>query len=254
MIMEQVGLYIYGIIKTEQDHFFACDGLQDERVYTLGHGSLAAIVSKVTYERYLKRTRKYILKHQQVIEEVMNEHDVLPVRFGTIAQAEREIRNLLERKQREFFDALAQIDHKIEVSVKGMWKNMDVIFEEIPRENAQIQQLKQRWQGKPPSTDVQIKVGELVEKALEAKKRQEETRVLERLKQSAIDYKLNKKVSDAMFFNASFMLSRDREHELDHLMEELDKEFGQEAHFKYISPLPLFSFIDITIKPEDWET
>ena len=44
-----------------------------------------------------------MLAHRKVIEKVMKEFDsVLPVRFGTIASNADEVRNLLDRRCREF--------------------------------------------------------------------------------------------------------------------------------------------------------
>lgn len=66
----------------------------------------------------------------------MNEFDsVLPVRFDTVASNADEIRNLLDRRHREFRILLKNMDHKIELGVKGSWKNMNAIFEEIVEEN-----------------------------------------------------------------------------------------------------------------------
>jgi hypothetical protein len=75
-----------------------------------------------------------MLAHERVIEEVMKEFDsVLPVRFGTIASDADEIRNLLDRRYREFKNALSDMDHKIELGVKGIWKNMDIILKRLEK-------------------------------------------------------------------------------------------------------------------------
>jgi len=78
--------------------------------------------------------RENILAHENVIEEVMKEFDsVLPVRFGTVAADADEIRNLLDRRHREFHNLLQDIDHKVELNVKGIWKNVSIIFQEITK-------------------------------------------------------------------------------------------------------------------------
>jgi len=72
---------------------------------------------------------RHILLGLKVIEEVMKEFDgVLPVRFGTVASNADEIRNLLDRRYREFKNELRDMDHKVELGVKGIWKNMNAIF------------------------------------------------------------------------------------------------------------------------------
>jgi hypothetical protein len=140
----------------------------------------------------------------------------------------------------------------VEVGVKGIWSNMQAIFAEIPQEDSGIQRLQQRYQRGAPQ-DVAMKVGEMVEAALQRKKEQEENAILTYLANSALDYKVNQPVGDSMFFNGAFMLSKARLREFEMLMEDLDTRYQDRANFKMITPLPLFSFVNITIRPEEWE-
>ena len=95
----------------------------------------------------------------QQIEEVMKEFDeVLPVRFGIIASNADEIRSLLYRRYREFKTMLRDMDHMIELGVKGIWKNMDVIFKEISEENADIKKAKETIQNDLDQDTVEVKV------------------------------------------------------------------------------------------------
>ena len=113
--------------------------------------------------------RENLLAHERVIEEVMKEFDsVLPVRFGTIASSADEIRNLLDRRYREFKNALRDADHKVELGVKGVWKNMDVIFKEVVDENKAIKRAKEDIQNDKNNKNIQAKmeVGKMVEDCL----------------------------------------------------------------------------------------
>ena len=40
--------------------------------------------------------------------------------------------------------ALRDIDHKIELGVKGLWKNMEAVFGEIVEENKDIKKLRKK--------------------------------------------------------------------------------------------------------------
>ena len=146
--MEKEGKYIYCIIETKQERNFGPIGIgqRSDEVLTIGYDDLSMIVSSYPATK-LAANRENMLAHQKVIEEVMNEFDsVLPVRFGTIASSADEIRNLLDRRYREFKSALADMDHKVELGVKGIWKNMDVIFNEIVENNREIKTLKRKLQ------------------------------------------------------------------------------------------------------------
>ena len=130
--MEQEGKYIYCIIGTEQDRDFGPIGIgsRGDKVNTIGADDLAMVISSHPLMK-LVVNRENLLAHEKVIEEVMKEYTVLPVRFCTIASSADEIRGLLFKRYREFKNLLRDMDHKVELGVKGLWKDMDGIFKEI---------------------------------------------------------------------------------------------------------------------------
>jgi len=255
--MEKEGKYIYCIIGTKQERNFGpigIDGRGDE-VLTIGYNDLSMVVSNHPLTKFVIN-RENLLSHEKVIEEVMKEFDsVLPVRFGTIASNSDEIRNLLDRRYREFKNALRDMDHKIELGVKGIWKNMDIIFKEIVEENREIQKLKQKIQNDSSKNNVQVKmeVSRLVQEALAKKKEKEAERFIDILRRISFDCKLNKTIADEMFMNAAFLVDRGREKEFDNIMDDLGDEYQNRIKFMYAGPLPVFNFVNITIYPEEWE-
>lgn len=128
--MEKEGKYIYCVIGTKQERNFGPIGIggRGDEVLTISYNDLSMVVSNHPLTKFVIDSEN-LLSHEKVIEEVMKEFDsVLPVRFGTVASNADEIRNLLDRRYREFKDALRNMDHKVELGVKGIWKSMDVIF------------------------------------------------------------------------------------------------------------------------------
>ncbi|MFZ2602746.1 MAG: GvpL/GvpF family gas vesicle protein [Candidatus Omnitrophota bacterium] len=193
---------------------------------------------------------------KRVIEEVMKEFDsVLPVKFGTIASGADEIRNLLDRRCNEFKIALRDMDHKIELGVKGIWKNMEVVFKEIVEENQDIKKLKVKLQNDKSKKNIQAKmeVGKMVARAMEKKKEKEAARIVDALRRTAVNYKLNKAIGDNMFINAAFLVDKGREKEFDNIMDDLSEEYKNRVKFMYVGPLPVYNFINIVIYPEEWE-
>ena len=255
--MEKEGKYIYCIIETKQERNFGPIGIgqRSDEVLTIGYDDLSMVVSNYPATR-LAASRENMLAHQKVNEEVMNEFDsVLPVRFGTIASSADEIRNLLDRRYREFKIALTDMDHKVELSVKGIWKNMDVVFNEIVDANKEIKSLKERIANGPngDNTQAKMQVGKMVEQALQEKKEQEAERVVDTLRRTAFDHKLNKTIGDEMFINAAFLVSKGREKEFDNIMDDLSDQYQDRMKFMYTGPLPVFNFVNIIIYPEEWE-
>lgn len=255
--MEKEGKYIYCIIGTEQDRNFGPVGIgsRGDEVLTIGYNDLCMVVSNHPMTKFVVN-RDNLIAHERVIEEVMKEFDsVLPVRFGTVASSADEIRNLLDRRHREFKNLLRDMDHKIELGVKGMWKNMKIIFKEITEENREIKRAKEEIQNDRGKKNIRakIEVGKLVEDALVRKKEKEQELMVETLRRIAFDYELNKTVGDEMFMNASFLVDKGREKEFDNAMDDLTEKYKDRIKFMYAGPLPVFNFVNIVIYPEEWE-
>jgi len=256
-MIDKEGKYIYCIVATSQERNLGPMGIggRGDDVMTFGHNDLSMVVSSHPIAKFAVNSDN-ILAHEKVIETVMKEFDgVLPVRLGTIASNADEIRNLLSRRYREFKNALRDMDHKVELGVKGLWTNMPAIFKEIVDENKSIKITKEDIRNDKNKKNVQAKteVGKMVGKALEKKKAEEAEKIVEALRRTAFDHKLNKTVGDEMFVNASFLVDKGREKEFDNIMDDLGEEHKDRIKFMYTGPLPVFNFVNIVIYPEEWE-
>jgi len=263
MGMMKEGKYIYCIIETKIDRNFGPIGIggRGDEVSTLSYRDLGMVISNSSMTQYVI-SRENLLAHERVVEEVMKEFTVLPVRFCTIASSADEIRDLLDRRQREFKNLLRDMDHKIELGIKGLWKNMEIIFKEITEENKEIKRLKEKMQdGKakkniPPTRaflEGQMEVGKLVEKAIIKKKEKEAEIFVGGLRRTAFDHKLSNTISDEMFINAAFLVDKGREKEFDNIMDDFSEKHKDRIKFIYVGPLPPYNFVNITIYPEEWE-
>ena len=254
--MEKEGKYIYCIIGTSQERNFGPFGIggTGDEVLTIGYDDLSMVVSSHPMTKFVVN-RENMLAHEKVIEEVMKEFDsVLPVRFGTVASGAEEIRNLLDRRCREFKDLLRDMDYKIELSVKGIWKNMDMIFKEVVKENKEIKKAREKISNlKSQISNLKIEVGKMVEQALTKKKEKEAEKIINALRRTAVNYKLNKTIGDEMFMNGVFLVDKGKEKEFDNIMDDLSNKCRDRIKFMYTGPFPVFNFVNIVIYPEEWE-
>jgi len=255
--MEKEGQYIYCIIATRQERNFGPIGIgsRGDEVLTIGYDDLSMVVSNHPLTKLVVNSDN-MLAHERVIEKVMEEFDsVLPVRFCTIASSADEIRNLLDRRYREFENALKDMDHKIELGVKGLWTNMDTIFTEIIDEDMGIKRSKAKIGVGSPGKNIQdkIEIGKMVKEALVQKKEEEVGDIVNTLRKTAYDCKLNKTLGDEMLINASFLVDKGREKEFDNIMDDLSEKYADRVKFMYAGPLPVFNFANVTIYPEEWE-
>jgi len=249
--MAKEGQYVYCIIESNEGRNFGPIGMGErgDIVSTIGFNDISAVISSSPMTKYVIN-RENMTTHEKVIEEVMNDYTVLPVRFCTIAASAEEVRNLLRRRQSEFKGLLRDMDNKVEMGLKGLWKDVSQIFNEIGEKNQEIRKLKKKAEeraGKGNNT-LKIDLGKAVKEALENKKTDETRSVVKMFKRTAIDVKTNDVFGDSMFMNAAFLIDRTREKEFDFLVEDLAKKYDDRAKFKYVGPAPPFNFVNIVVK------
>jgi hypothetical protein len=256
--MQRDGKYIYCIIASEYDVNLGPIGVggRGDLVSTIGFDGLCMVVSDHPLTRFVVNPEN-MLAHQKVIEEVMKEfRSILPIRFGTIAATPDEIRNLLNRRYSEFMELLKQFENKVELNVRGTWKNMGIIYKEIDREHVELQQIRAEIEKLDDQDSKKLRIteaGNLIEHALAGKKTEETEQILDAFRKSVFEFKHNKTAGDAIFMNTAFLVNSGREVEFDNIMADLGLKYQDRCDFVYTAPLPIFNFIDLKIFPEKWE-
>jgi len=193
------------------------------------------------------------MAHTLVLEEVMKEFTILPVRFSTIAPSVEAIENkLLKRRFGEFHGLLKEMEGRVELGLKAFWYE-DIIFREILEENPPIRRLRDDLMGRRPEETYyeRIRLGEMIEKAMWQKRDEDAERILAPLRPLAYQSKVNKVITDRMVLNAAFLVNEDRQAEFDEAVKKLDEETGKRLVFKYVGPVPPYNFVNVVVTWEE---
>jgi hypothetical protein len=251
--MAELGKYLYCIIPCQEDRTFdgVAIGDQDGRVHTVCHNGLAAVVSDSPVKQY-KNTRNNMMAHENVLETVMREFTLLPVRFGTVTDSDsplQDIQNLLSSRCEEFNRLLTNLKGKVELGLKAFWRDEKAIFEEIIAENPDIRRLRDSLSRKPPAATHfdRIRLGEMVKEALNRNRAREAARILIPLRRIAHSVRENEVLADRMVVNAAFLVDKGREPEFDQAVSELDEQLGGRIALKYIGQAPPYNFVNIVV-------
>jgi len=249
--MAEEGKYIYGIIGTNEGRNFGPIGIGErgDIVSTIGYEELSAVISNSSLDKYVVN-KENLIAHEKVMEEVMKNYTVLPMRFCTVASSAEEVRNLLRKRYLELKSLLKDMDNKIELGVKVFWKEMKVIFQELADEDQKIKSLKEKIAIKSikDSYAEGIKLGKIVKTALEIKRDKEGREILNVLKRISYNFHLNETQGDEMLINAVFLVDRTREREFDNQVHELVSKYSPRVKFKYIGPTPPYNFVNLNLK------
>jgi hypothetical protein len=246
------GRYFYGILGSKKHLELGPIGIgkREDVVYTLPYQEISAIISKSPIVKY-PVTREYTTEHTKVLDKAAEEGAVLPVRFCTIGEYEDEIvEKVLKPRYDEFVDLLQKINGKVELRVRARWVNMDDIFAEVVAENRDIKSLKESLlteKNMQVKRAGMMKVGEMIQTALEEKKTKEANELLETLTPLSVDYRENTVYGDINIVNAAFLVPEDKEAAFDEKVSHMQDTYGERKLLKYTRSVVAYNFVEIVI-------
>jgi hypothetical protein len=255
-------IYVYGVINSdEKKEFTPAMKASSGAVYTIPHQDIACVVSNHQESSFDNRTRekaaKELISHQTVVENVMKEFSIIPIKFGTTLENADEVRRILERGYSEFKETLEDIDNKIELDVVAVWDDLDSVIKKIGEENREIRKFKEEIAKKSSADTFQerVKIGSMIKDILDKKRCAFQREMLEFLynKVKIDESKKHVLMADQMVLNCAFLLDRDRENEFDQALRELNERYKERMNFRCVGPLPLYSFFTFEVKKVDFD-
>lgn len=251
------GVYVYGI--THSDPLQRANDLLDvsgvgdttTAVRTVQYRDLAAIVSDCPAEG-CDVTRENLLAHQRVLEQAMTLSDVLPAAFGLVAESDADV---CERLLRRGFDQLhGDLDYlreRVELELKALW-NREALFSEIAEGSDAIRALRDSITGRRPETTYyeRLNLGEMTAAEIDHRSEQVAEQVLDVLEPLSVEIRLNENLTDMMVLNASFLVEKRDVRDFDAHIQDLGRTYSGHLTFRYVGPMPAYSFVDINLS---WE-
>ena len=252
-LLEEVkeGKYIYGIIRNSDPLNYGPIGMgkRADLVYSISYKGISAIVSNSPIIIYEAR-RVNMITHEKVLEEVMKQFTVLPVRFSTISEHDDDagILRILEKDYKKFDEMLDKMEGKKELGLKIL-ANESAIYESIIEKYDEIRIMRGKLMNLPADkTHYQrMKIGEMVAEALKKETENFKTMILDVLNPLSEDQKLNDNYGEMMILNAAFLIKNSAEPAFDKAVNDLDEKFGNLMTFRYVGTLPPYNFVNLTI-------
>jgi hypothetical protein len=244
--------YVYGLVAAGQrlDPAALGTGVGGAAVTLRGEGALQALVSPVDAGE-VAQTRRNLLAHTALLERVMAQATVLPVRFGTVAPGEAALNACITTNQAAFSAAMAAIDGKVELGVKASWRE-GVVFAEIIASDASLARLRNRLRDRPASETYyeRVELGRQIEQALAKRRTADAEAILAELAPLADGEAELKTLDDDMVLNRAFLVSRANEPQFDARMRSLSESREGRMVFRYVGPVPPYNFVQLRA---DWQ-
>jgi hypothetical protein len=239
---------VYGIAPGAASGEWAGDG----SVRVIVAGELAALVRDLPPDHTPGR-REDLEAHRRVLSDAIERTTVIPMRFGIVMDGDHVVRErLLEQHSDAIGDLLHRLDGHVQMTVKAFYAE-DALLRDVLAEHPD---LRRRSAELPALPDVQtraarIQLGEAISAAVEARRAEIEYALAARLAPYATDIRVEPPGSERVALNAQLLVPRDRRPELDAVVRELSETLDGILAFRYVGPLPPYSFTDISLEEEE---
>jgi hypothetical protein len=250
------GLYVYGIIQTSEPREFGQIGIgngADSHVLTRGFRDIAAVVSHSPLMVYDSLSKEKVIRdlamHERVVERVMSRFTVLPVKFGTMVEAEDQLLEFLEKGYARLRNELKKAEGKVELDVVATWEVPEILAM-LARRNEHVRETQQRIaaRGEQVSVEEKMMLGQVIGQALQNERKRCQQLIVQDLKQEVTDMCLHDLASDEMIFNAAFLLEKQQQRAFDNTVHALDQKLENVVYFRVVGPLPPYSFSTVLFK------
>ncbi|MCS0599984.1 GvpL/GvpF family gas vesicle protein [Streptomyces sp. LP11] len=203
-------------------------------------GELTAVVSDAPED--LRPKRRDLLAHQNVLAEAGVAGCVLPMRFGSVADDDDAVTQVLQERQEHYLERLRELDGKVEYNVKATHVE-EAVLHLVMAENAEVRALAEanRRSG-GGSYDDKIRLGEMVAASVKAKESDDAQRVRSELTPTAAAVSVGPE-STGWLLSVSFLVARD---EAEHFVAAVQQIRDENPHLelRVNGPLPPYSFVE----------
>jgi len=249
-----LGKYIYGIVRNQD----LDQTLRKEGLSAVSFRRLSAVTANAEYRDYHNLPKEDVVRdltsHQQMIEKIMEQFAVLPVKFGTILKDEEEVRSVLKKGYSFLWDTLLKMEDKIELDLVCFW-NEQKAAQTALQESKRVQILQEQLANKKGNAadEDKIALGKEIAKFLGEKRGELSNQILGVLKKVASG-SCNHTLADVnMLLNQAFLVNKDSEERFNRALNRLDSKFADLVNFRLVGPLPPYSFATVVVDALDKE-
>jgi len=242
----QPAVYIYGVVNGSGSDVQGTGVAAAAPVRSVAGDGFAAVVSDVP-AGWRAANRTDLQAHDRVLNQLAGESSVVPMRFGVVMASDDEVRErLLTRHSGELGTLFKRLDGRVQMSVKAYYVG-EALLREVLRRHPQLKRRSAAIEGQPlpASQPERIALGQDVAAAVEEQRRLDQELLLAPLSEPADDVRVDAPAAERQALNLHLLVRRDRRSQLDAAVSRLSTEHGDRFAFRYVGPLPPYSFTEM---------
>ncbi|MFD0903164.1 GvpL/GvpF family gas vesicle protein [Actinomadura sediminis] len=235
-------VYVYAI--TDADHPHRLDGLKGVgesagTPTTVAGRSLKAVVSDAPDD--LRPKRREVLAHQAVLERLLEDGAVLPMRFGFLAPSHDEVAGALDENADSYTRTLKRLAGRIEYHLR-CGRAQDDVLREVLTESPEARRLNEATRRDPSAHGDRVALGELVAQEVARRNDAAAREIVDALAPAAAEVAPGEARGEH-FLAVSFLVDRARAAEFADLVQAERARRGDGYELALHGPLPPYSFV-----------
>ena len=235
------GWYVYGIVPQATDlpaHLAA-----DDQLTVLRYGRVGAVAARLAGRPAIGPDE--LRRHAEVLNELVLNTPVLPLRFGTVlSDRDAVVDGLLAAAHDEFAAALDDLVGQAQFTVRARYV-MDAVLQEVRAEDPAIRWLSDELR-EHPGEEYQpdrVRLGELVAEAIDAKREADAAELVDTLAPCAVAVRWQASPRDDGIVDAPALVEYRRQAEFEDAAEGIAKRWHGRARVRLIGPLAPYDFV-----------
>ena len=236
--------YVYGIVPADAPVDAVADQGMGRAVELQTDGGLGALVEVVDPDRPLGR-RRDLVAHSTVLNTMAGQGPVLPMRFGSVVHgAEAVVEELLRPQHDHFAQLLEQVAGRVQFTLRARYV-LDTVLAEIVEAEPEVAELRRRTADLPEDAThfERIRLGELVARAVDARRRTDTEDLLARISPHAQDVVVRDVSGLDALSEFALLVGIDEQGELEDAAEALAMELDGRVRLSLVGPMALYDFV-----------
>jgi hypothetical protein len=240
------GWYVYGIVDGNVEVQPDTRGIGDPPVPVelVTANDVAALVSEIDLDRPVG-TPDDLQAHQDILDAAVVDTAVLPLRFGAVlASRDAVATELLEPHHDEFAAALSQLSGQAQYVIRARYDE-PTLLREVVEDDPEVVRLRDRIDGQPvESTQTErIRLGELVNEAVAAKRDADTQAVISRLEPVSVAMAIREPTHEEDAAHVAVLTQLTQEGDLVAAVQDLAREWQGRVNTRLLGPMAAYDFV-----------
>ena len=237
-----MGLYVYAIIDSTGGIGESIKGLFEATVYTIPYRDIGIVVSDLDSQVQIK-TEESVLKHEKVVEALMDKFTVLPMRLYTVFGKKEDMLLKLKDHYEDFIENLDRVRDKCEFGIKVIWAG-NVIKERIINAHK-----NESLSAEPEQSGAKFMKEKFRNYKIDKEFEEEADRCIAIVdgffNRYVSEKKLEKLKTDNLLLSAAYLVDKEKSDDFKKAFEEL-RSAGGDLKYLLSGPWPAYNFIRLS--------